>query len=53
MVEAGCRDCTLRSQHRTRTEALMVVRDHVLETGHWPMIADNNGWHYIMEEVFG
>lgn len=52
-IQAGCEDCDDVSDHRTQTEAVAAIRKHVMETMHWPLIADNNGWHRIWLDWFG
>jgi hypothetical protein len=46
-VQQGCEDCDLVTNHRTKTRAVAAILAHVAETAHWPLIADNNGWHRI------
>jgi hypothetical protein len=50
LIQAGCKDCTFVEDHPTKSDALLSINSHVLETGHWPMISDNNGWHYLKEQ---
>jgi hypothetical protein len=51
VIQQGCEDCELVTDHRTRTQALRACLWHVTELkGHRPLIADNNGWHRVWLE---
>lgn len=50
VVQSGCENCGAMDSHHTRTEAIKAVWAHWLDTGHDPLISDNNGWHRIFLE---
>lgn len=50
VIQSGCEDCGTTGTHHTRTDAVNAAWGHWVETGHDPLIADNNGWHRIWLE---
>lgn len=52
IVQAGCMDCDLVTNHTTTTAATTALEAHVTEMPeHRPLIGDNRGWHRAWVDV--